>query len=250
MCQHTELTGWFQMDNYDFRPKYIKISEDIKKEMRLGIAGPGSKVYSEKEIVDKYSVSTTTARKALDFLKTEGLIERIQGKGTFVKPKKVIRSLRKVLSFTENMEKQNITPSVKLLEKKVLSNYTKYHKKLNLNPGDEILKIRRVKYGDGIPLLVDARAINLKICPGIANRDLTGSLYKIYEDYNIKITKTKQFLELVFLNEEEGKLLGCKKSDPAIYIEGVLSMENEIPLEYEEDLWNANAFKFYLEASL
>jgi len=44
--------------------------------------------------------------------------------------------------------------------------------------------------------------------------------------------------------------LGCKKSDPAIYIEGVLYMENEIPLEYEEDLWNANVFKFYLEASL
>ncbi len=238
------------MDNYDFRPKYIRISGDIKKEMELGKVRPGSRVYSEKEIIDKYNVSTTTARKALDFLKNEGLIERIQGKGTFAKHKKVTRSLRKVLSFTENMEKQNIVPSAMLLEKKVLDGYTEYHKKLNLNSGDKVLKVRRVKYGDGVPLLVDTRVINLKICPDIVNRNLTDSLYKIYEDYNIKITKTDQFLELAFLDEEKAKLLGCKKSDPAFYIEGVLYIENEIPIEYEEDLWNAKAFRFYLEASL
>jgi GntR family transcriptional regulator len=230
----------------DYRPKYIRIAEEIKEDIRNGTISPGQKVYSEAQIIGKYEVSTTTARKALDSLKNSGLIERIQGKGTFVKEQKVERSLRKVISFTENMELQNIKPSAKLLEKTILDGNTEYHEKLDLSPGEKVLKIRRVKYGDGIPLLIDTRVISIKYCPGIENEDLTLSLYKLYEKYNIKILKTNQFLEMIRLKSYEAKLLEMKKNDPAMYIEGILYMEDNIPLEYEEDIWNANRFKFYV----
>jgi GntR family transcriptional regulator len=163
--------------------------------------------------------------------------------------RKVIRSLRKVISFTENMEKQNISPSAKVLENNVLGGYTIYHQKLNARESEKILRIKRLKYGDNVPLLIDTRYIKLKFSPDIINSDPTGSLYKIYEKYNIKIVRTSQFLELTFLDEKNAKLLDYKKGDPVIYIEGLLYTDNDNPIAYEEDLWNGRVFRFYLEAN-
>ncbi len=230
-------------------PKYIKIAENIRQEIDSNLS-VGEKTYSEKEIMDKYGVSSTTARKALEVLRNEKIVERIQGKGTFVIHKKVMRSLRKIVSFTENMERQNIIPSTKMLEKEILNDYTKYHKKLQLSPGDKILKLKRLKFGNGVPLAIDYRYINLKYCPDIFEKDLNSSLYKIYSHYNIKIAHSTQYLELVFMDKENAKLLNCKTGDSAIYIEGLLSLENYELIEYEENLWNGRICRFQFEASL
>lgn len=230
-------------------PKYIKIAENIRQEIDLNM-DVGERIYSEKEIMDKYEVSSTTARKALEVLRNEKIIERIQGKGTFIIHKKVVRSLRKIVSFTENMEKQNIEPSTKVLEKVIISEYSEYHKKLKLSPGDKILKLKRLKFGNNTPLAIDFRYVSLKYFPDIYEKDLNASLYKIYDQYNIKIAHTKQYLELAFIDEENAKLLNCKTGDPVIYIEGLLSLENYEPIEYEENLWNGRIFRFQFEASL
>jgi len=230
-------------------PKYISIAEEINSKIDAGMS-IGERIYSEKEIMEKYGVSSTTARKSLEVLRNGNIIERIQGKGTFVLNKKVLRSLRKIISYTENMEKQNIKPSIKVLEKVILGGYTEYHKKLQLSPGDKVLKLKRIRYGDDIPLVIDYRYINLKYCPDIFEKDLSSSLYKIYEQYNIKIAHAKQYLEMSFLNGADAKLLNCKKGDPAIFIEGILSLENLVPVEYEVNFWNGRIFKFQLEASV
>ncbi|MHB8277992.1 MAG: GntR family transcriptional regulator [Candidatus Humimicrobiaceae bacterium] len=234
----------------DYIPKYIKISEDIKQSIASGMLKQGEKIYSEKDIMIKYSVSSTTARKSLDVLKRENLIESIQGKGSFILQTKILRSLKKVISFSENMKIQSINPTSRLIEKTILSDYSEYHKKLNILDGEKILKIKRVKYGNEIPLLIDTRYINLKYCPGIENLDLSGSLYEIYESYKIKIVHSKQILQLSFLDENNAKLLNCKKFDPVIRIEGTLYSENFSSIEYEEDLWNGAVFSFYVEAEL
>jgi GntR family transcriptional regulator len=230
-------------------PKYVSIAEEIMEKINSGM-NVGERIYSEKEIMDKYGVSSTTARKSLEVLRHGNIVERIQGKGTFVINKKVFRSLRKIISYTENMKKQGIVPSTKVIEKKILTKYTEYHKKLQLSPGDSVLKLKRVKYGDGIPLVVDCRYISLKHCPDIYKKDFNISLYELYEQYNIKIAHSKQYLELSLLNETDAKLLNCKKGDPVIHMEGMLSLEDFTPVEYENAQWNGVICGFQFEASL
>jgi GntR family transcriptional regulator len=240
----------YNLNETDYIPKYIKISENIKQDISSGLLKHGQKIYSEKDIMAKYDVSSTTARKSLEVLRRENLIESIQGKGSFILQTKILRSLKKVISFTENVKRQSLVPSSKVIEKSVLGGYTEYHKKLNLLEDEKILKIIRVRYGDDIPLLIDTRYINMKYCPGIEERDLSTSLYEIYNSYNIKIAHSKQILQMSFLDEKNAKLLNCKKFDPVIRIEGTLYLEDFSSVEYEEDLWNGAVFSFYVEASL
>ena len=240
----------FKVREIDYIPKYIRIYEDIKEMILSGDLKHGEKIYSEKDIMSKYDVSSTTARKSLDALRRDNLIESIQGKGSFILQTKILRSLKKVISFTEMVKRQSLVPSSKVIHKSIIKGYTEYHKKLNLSKGEKILKIIRVRFGDNIPLLLDTRYINMKFFPGIENADLGGSLYEIYESHKIKVIHSKQIIKLSFLDEFNAKLLNLKKFDPVIQIEGTLYAKDSVNIEYEEDLWNGIVLSFYFESSL
>ncbi|WP_461224631.1 GntR family transcriptional regulator [Lacticaseibacillus suihuaensis] len=66
-------------------PIYVTIADQLKSQIRDGTYRPGDQLPTEKELVDRFSVSRVTARKSLDALEGEGLIERFAGRGTFVK---------------------------------------------------------------------------------------------------------------------------------------------------------------------
>jgi ABC-type sugar transport system substrate-binding protein len=68
-----------------YKPKYLQLYEIIKKEINLGKYKQGAKLPSEAELIKRFNVSSITVRKCVDILKNEGLIERVQGLGTFVK---------------------------------------------------------------------------------------------------------------------------------------------------------------------
>lgn len=68
----------------DQKPMYQLLKADIKKDIREGRLVAGQMVPSESELIAKYHVSSTTARRCLDELENEGLLERKRGAGTFV----------------------------------------------------------------------------------------------------------------------------------------------------------------------
>ena len=68
-------------DESSIIPKYFQISRAIVNEIQQGNLAPGSPVLSENEIIAKYQVSNTTARKALLDLEQAGWVERIRGHG-------------------------------------------------------------------------------------------------------------------------------------------------------------------------
>ncbi|MFT8938146.1 GntR family transcriptional regulator, partial [Liquorilactobacillus sp.] len=74
---------------------YYRVMEDIRVKIMDGTYPLNSKISSEKKLQDIYGISRVTLRNAIDGLVKDGLIERIQGKGSYVrKPKKIIRMLR------------------------------------------------------------------------------------------------------------------------------------------------------------
>ena len=65
-------------------PLYRQLMEKLQKEITSGILKPGDRLLPEVEMAKYYQVSVITARKAMDELAAQGLIEKKQGKGTFV----------------------------------------------------------------------------------------------------------------------------------------------------------------------
>ncbi|MCP2337941.1 GntR family transcriptional regulator [Actinomadura rupiterrae] len=65
-------------------PKYLQIAAHIRDQILRGDLGPGDEVPSERQIAAQWDVSRPTATKALEALRTQGLVESRRGSGTYV----------------------------------------------------------------------------------------------------------------------------------------------------------------------
>ncbi|MEV6405786.1 GntR family transcriptional regulator [Streptomyces bobili] len=73
-------------------PRHHDIADDLRCQITTGRIKPGERLPSESGLAGQYQVSTATLRSALAVLQGEGLVEKIHGKGNFVRHR-----LRKIM---------------------------------------------------------------------------------------------------------------------------------------------------------
>ena len=76
--------------------KYHEIYMAISRDIDNKILTPGDLLPTEQEYAEKYNVSITTVRHALDMLVNENKITRTAGKGSFVKDSQIITEKKKI----------------------------------------------------------------------------------------------------------------------------------------------------------
>ena len=66
------------------RPLYVRVYEEIADRITSGSLERGGQLPTEREFCQEMGVSRATVRRAIAALEEEGLIQAIQGRGTFV----------------------------------------------------------------------------------------------------------------------------------------------------------------------
>jgi DNA-binding GntR family transcriptional regulator len=66
-------------------PKYLQIAGHIRDQIVRGDLLPGADVPSERELAISWNVARPTAARALQTLRSQGLVSSIQGSGTYVR---------------------------------------------------------------------------------------------------------------------------------------------------------------------
>jgi GntR family transcriptional regulator len=66
-------------------PVYRQLAAIVAEQIETGELAPGRPVPSESQLMGRYGVSRDTVRKAMDVLREQGLIETVQGKGSYVR---------------------------------------------------------------------------------------------------------------------------------------------------------------------
>ncbi|MFC8501733.1 GntR family transcriptional regulator [Pedococcus sp. NPDC057267] len=66
-------------------PKYHRIADDLRSQIRQGQLAPGDRLPSETATAAKHGTTVPTVRQAMAVLRAEGLVESRQGIGTFVR---------------------------------------------------------------------------------------------------------------------------------------------------------------------
>jgi GntR family transcriptional regulator len=139
-------------------PKYYQISREIIASIQRGTLMPGSPVPSENEIIEKHKVSNTTARKALHELEKEGWVNRIKGKGTFVRDYTVVRAINRIFGFTKNMSEAGRKPSTRLIGFHLRN--TDHTQTINgraYTLKGPFCEIERIRYADSVPMMAETR---------------------------------------------------------------------------------------------
>ena len=67
-------------------PAYLQVADDLRTQIRTGALEPGAQLPSMTQLRQRYGVSNTVVRDALNELRRDGLVVGQQGKGVFVRP--------------------------------------------------------------------------------------------------------------------------------------------------------------------
>ena len=215
-------------------PLYYQLKEIIKSRIESGELMPDDMLEPEETLCEIYNLSRNTVRKAISELKHEGLVYKVQGRGTFIKSPKISHRFVTVVSFTEELLARGIKPSSVLLKIKLEKADKEVAEKLEINPGEEYYKIKRLRLGDGKPLGINLSRIPVKLCFGLDKYDLTsGSLYSLIEkEYGHRITKVVRIMETIPADAEVASMLKIRETFPVLRIIGIAYNQDKVPLDY------------------
>jgi GntR family transcriptional regulator len=175
------------------RPKHVQLS-DALTDLALRELGPDAAIPSERELMTTYDVSRATVRRAIESLVADGLLHRIQGKGTFVARPRVESRLH-LASFSQDMGRRGLTPSTRLMRVDEERPPSEVAEALRLGPDELAWRIDRVRLADETPMAIEQGWYPRTPLPGLDTEDLTGSLYTLFADrYGLLIDGAEQTL--------------------------------------------------------
>jgi len=227
-------------------PKYYQISEDIYKEIRDGQFQEGDKLPSEIVLCKKYNVSRGTIREAIKILMQQGLLAREQGKGTFIRFKKIGQDAQQLMGFSELMEKHCITATAKILEITTKLPSKRIQKLLNLGENEKITKIQRLRFGDDEPLIIERSYFVYRIFKPLMDYNLEKeSIFSLlYSKTDYRLGNAQQSIEAVIAGPAESKLLCVEPGSPLLLMKRLISLDDDTLFQYSEDMYRSDRLQF------
>ncbi len=230
------------------KPLYYQVEEDLRKRIRNGEFKEGDLFPSERELIETYKVSRLTIRRAVDNLVEQGLLEKKQGKGTFVTRPKINHRVGSLYSSSEEFLLNNYIVKTKVIEcKKTLPDNEVCEKLRFSNCKEEIFYLERIRYANEIPAAYIKCYLPYRFVPGIEKIDFTNNyLYKTLEDvYKLELYEAYEIIEATLVDETGAKYLGLKEGAPVLLNQRVTYLSDGQIIEYEKILYRSDIFKYH-----
>lgn len=247
MKEQVEISKNKTIDHDSPLPYYYQLRKLLVNEIRKGRLKPGQQIPSEFRLCEQFKVSRTVVRQAISSLVWSGFLNREKGKGTFVTKPKIVESLFQNLTGTyENMKLRGIKLDTKVLEQVKCDADMKILEGLKLKQGEQVIKIKRLRFINNEPFALVTTYIPYKICPELLEENITNqSLYSVLEDkYNLKISNGKRSLEAILADKKVAELFGLKVGAPLMLLNSISCLEDGRPIEYFSALHRGDRSKF------
>lgn len=226
-------------------PLYIQLSDLLREKIESGVLSFGESIPSERELSETYGLNRMTVRNAVNILVDEGLLSKVQGKGTFVKKPKIDSAMDTIQGFGRFLEEQGVKPSSKVIFSGTRPAGYKFHKIFGIEEDAPVFRLYRLRLGDGEPVSVEDTYVPYDMVRGIEKIDFQiYSLYSVFEQYGIRMHDGTEKLEIVRITNPEAKLLGLKPDSMAFRLENISrSAEGEI-VEYTVSYTRGERFSY------
>lgn len=208
----------------DFQPLYKQVYDVLVRRIAEGQWQPGQVLPSEQALAAELHVSQGTVRKALDSLAAENLVQRHQGKGTYVAEHTQEHSLFRFFRLCRpNADGERATPESTEARCRRRPATVIEAEKLHLAKGEMVVEIRRVRLIDGQRAVSEKSIVPLKLFPEIDHQDaLPNTLYSLYQSvYGVNIVLAKEELTAVLATKTDERELGIKPGMPMLLIERI-----------------------------
>jgi len=228
-----------------------KAYQTLKTLLESGKIPPGHKLPSEDELARQLNISRVTLRSALLKLELLGYVVRKRGVGTFAVglPKKNIGAgIERLVSISDVMRQRGHVPGTREITIIGMNADETMAKELDLQIGDPITVINRVRTMDEVPVIYDSSIFPSKLVPQeITTNEIGGSLFAyLLKNKRWNITHAVARLAPAIADDFLAEKLCIKKGTLLIRLIQTHYVEDDSPVFQATLSFPDNEFTWYI----
>jgi GntR family transcriptional regulator len=231
-------------------PMYRQLEALLREKIDRGELQVGDRIPSEAQLCEQWGISRITTRQALAELERDDLLERVPGKGTFVKkPQGRVTRLTRLSGFGENMEALGLKPGYETLKADKERVSLEVASRLQSTSGKAFV-IERILFADGerigshtsyLPLWIVGQAPEGSFTRDALNR---GSLYQAIENTGVSLLGADEIVEPDTAGEVEARRLGMREGDLVLRVKRTVYDSEGRPVEYVVLTYRADRYTY------
>jgi GntR family transcriptional regulator, histidine utilization repressor len=206
------------MENSVVVAPYARVKQYLKREMARGRWTPGAQLPSEAELVAQFGLSRMTVNRALRELQAEGLIERSQGRGSFVSQLNRVSSRLTIRDLHEEILARGHQHHAEVHLAKEEFTTKSLAQRLGLRVGEPVFHTIMVHYENDVPLQCEDRFVNPACAPDYLKVDFAQTTPTHYLLQVAPLWEAEYAIEASTPTAKEAKLLRMKPDEPCLII--------------------------------
>ncbi|HEP1832847.1 TPA: GntR family transcriptional regulator [Streptococcus suis] len=215
--------------------KYKKVYADIKEKIEQNIWQANQEMPTENELMEIYSYSKDTIRKALSLLEMDGYIQKRQGRNSIILDHNLVRKpfvseLKTVSELNRSAHHQVQTELTNLY---IVQGQLEVMKELEVDEKTDLYRVSRVRTIDGERLEYEISYFDRRIVPYLSKEVAESSIYQyLEEELGLEISHSRREISFRFANEEEKSLLDLADYDMVVSVTSTTYLADGRPFQY------------------
>lgn len=237
-----------RIDPSNSTPLYAQLRDSLRAEIRSGRYRDGSPMPSEASLGERFRVSRITVRQALSELRNEGLIYKVNGKGSFVDVPKVHQSLQRLEGFGEAMSRLGFASTNRVLRKRTIPTPAAVAARLALAPGSHVTEIVWVRVLDDAPFCYEVSYVPPDVGALLPAEQLEKrDMFAILEnDHGYRLGHAELRIEAILATEVHARHLKTRAGQPCLRIERLTRRASGAPIDFDYLTFRGDAFQYRL----
>lgn len=229
-------------------PLYTQIKDILRDRILEGVYESHEQMPSESELMKAFKVSRITVRQALGDLQKEGLIFKVQGKGSYVSKPKAFQNLARLQGFAEAMASMGYETYSRVIGDQIIPAGATVGARLDVPASESVVEIRRVRFLNREPISVDVSYLPQTIGERLLREDLAHrDIFLILEnDYGLPLGQAELQIEAMLADEALARLLKVVEGAPILRIERLTFTAEGKPVDFEYLYYRGDAFQYRL----
>jgi len=238
-------------------PLYRQLLGSIDTRIRRGDWRTGAQLPSERDLSQRFGVSRSTVRQALEQLSRAGLLKKIQGRGTFVAAHgPITQPLERVTAFGEALAAQGMRPGLRVVSRTQEPCDVVLSRLLGVPAESTLVRLVYLGLGDDEPLVVYRSylpALKMRgavdaFCDAARAGASPRMLSEVYaRRAGLAELRAEQTFEARTATAEEAALLGLERPAAVFSVTSLISGPGGGPVEYRRAVYRGDRYKFNIE---
>ncbi len=197
---------------------YLKVKRHLVQALSTGRWAPGERMPSEAELVAQFGVSRMTVNRALRELQDQGLVERVQGAGTFAAALHRVSSSLTIRDLHQEIAERghHHHAHVELARQEVATG--ELAEQLGLAQGAAVFHTLIVHFENGAPLQCEDRYVNPACAPDYLKADFTQITPTHYLLQVAPLWQAQYSIEAALATAQEARLLCIAPREPCLVL--------------------------------